>query len=102
MIDGIKKLIESRGQIARQAWEQYAPLVNSIIASQTKDVNYISRTLDYMLDFCFDNNMLQLYRKLCRYLYNIDKEAAAYYVNAYRKMWDEEGTQFGNNKEVAI
>jgi hypothetical protein len=52
-----------------------------------------------MLDFCFDAQMLLLYRKLCSHLYGIDPSAAADYVNAYREMFDEEGMQFGNNKK---
>ena len=97
MIEEITKLIESRNQLAQQACGQYAALVNSIISSQTKDVNYISHTLDYMLDLCFDDQMLLLYRRLCRYLYDIDKETTASYINAYREMWDEKGENFGNN-----
>jgi hypothetical protein len=34
--------------------------------------------------------MLVLYKKLCRYYYEIDAEAAVSYVHAYRKMWDEQ------------
>lgn len=99
MIEKIKTLIESRRQIAKQAFDQYQPLVNEIIASKTKDVNHISYTLDFMLDFCFDDDMLQLYRKLCRYLYDIDPESGVEYVNAYREMWDEDGKMFGNKKD---
>jgi hypothetical protein len=96
----IIKIIESRNQLAQQACEEYAPLVDTIIVSQTKDVNYISYTMDFMLDFCFDHQMLQLYRKLCRYLYDIDIETTAYYINAYREMWDEEGKMFGDFNEM--
>jgi hypothetical protein len=31
-----------------------------------------------------------LYKKLCRYYYNIDPQATVEYVNAYRDMWDSE------------
>ena len=96
MMEEIIKLIESRNRLAKQAYTQYEPLVNSIIDAQNKDVNHISLTLDYLLGFCFDDNMLMLYRHLCRYLYDLDKEDAVYYVNAYREMWDEEGKMFGN------
>lgn len=104
MIEEITKLIESRNQLAQQAFGQYAALVDSIIASQTTDVNHISLTLDYMLDFCFDDQMLLLYRRLCRYLYDIDKETTASYINTYREMWDENGENFGdkNFKGLAI
>ena len=57
-MDEILKLVESRNQIAPQAFEVYQPLVNSIIVSENKDVNYISLTLDYMLRFCFGDQML--------------------------------------------
>lgn len=102
MIEEIKKLAQMQNQLAQQAYTAYVPLVENIIASQIKDVNQISLTLDYMLDFCFDDKILTLYRKLCRYLCGIDQETTAYYVNAYRERWDEEGTQFGKNKEEKV
>lgn len=98
MIEEIKKLIEGRNSLAERALEVYKPLVAEIIDSKTKDVNKICLTLDYMLDFCFDDKMLLLYRRLCRYLLDIDQEATASYVDAFRDMWDEEGTMFGKNK----
>ena len=98
MIEEIKKLAEIRNQLAQQALEQYEPLVTNIIASQNKDVNHICYTMDFMLDFCFDDKMLLLYRRLCHYLLDIDPQATASYVQAYREMWDEEGTQFRNHK----
>jgi len=99
MIEEIKALIESRNALAQQAHEQYTPLVNNIIESQNKDVNHICYTMDFILDFCFDDKMLLLYRRMCRYLYDIDPSAAVEYVNHYREMWDEDGTEFGNNEK---
>jgi hypothetical protein len=99
MIEEIKKLIESHRNLANIALEQYTPLVNSIISTKTKDVNHICYTMDFMLDFCFDDRVLQLYRRLCRYLYDIDPAAATSYVEAYLETWDEEGVKFGNKKE---
>jgi len=98
MIEEIKKLAEIRNQLAKQAFQEYEPLVNNIIATQNKDVNHICYTMDFMLDFCFDDKMLLLYRRLCRYLLDIDPQATASYVQAYRDMWDEEGKMFGDKK----
>ena len=98
MIEDIKALIESHGNLALQAHEQYSPLVNSIIVAENKDVNHICYTMDGILDFCYDDQMLLLYRRLCRYLFDIDPQAASDYVNYYREMWDEEGVKFGNKK----
>lgn len=102
MIEEISKLLENHKSLALQAHEQYSPLVTSIIASRTKDVNYICHTLDGILDFCYNDQMLLLYRRLCRYLFDIDQQAAVDYVNIYREMWDEEGKQFGNNQNKGL
>jgi hypothetical protein len=51
-----------------------------------------------MLSFCFDDEMLLHYRKLCRYLYSFDVDSTAFYVDAYREMWDEDGVEFGKKK----
>lgn len=98
MIEEITKLIEGQNQLAQDAYKQYEPLVNQIMASQYKDVNHICYTMDCMLDFCFDDQMLLLYRHLCKYLCTIDENAAISYVDAYRERWDEEGLKFGNNQ----
>lgn len=98
MIEEITQMMQSRDELAKQAYNEYEPTVKRLIELQTKDVNQISLTLDYLLDFCFDDSMLLLYRQLCRYLYDIDPSAAADYVNSYREMWDEEGQKFGKNE----
>lgn len=97
MMEEIKKLIESQQQLAKQAVGIYKTEVDEIIRSKTTDDHKIQLTLDYMLSFCYDPRMLLLYRRLCRHLYSFNPEAAVSYVNAYREMWDEEGTQFGNS-----
>ena len=53
-----------------------------------------------MLDFCFDDAVLVLYKKLCRYYYDIDPEATVSYVNAYRDMWDKKESDIGECSEV--
>lgn len=103
MIKEVKKILERRNQLAIKAYDQFKQITENLITSKTDDINQISYTLDFMLDFCFDDKILQLYRKLCRYLYSINANAAIDYVNTYRQIWDEKGTQFGNNdKEKKI
>lgn len=75
--------------LASQALTGYSPEVNAIIDSGCKDKHRIEKILDGMLDFCWDKKMLELYRKLCRYFYDIDARSTAGYVHAYRDMWDE-------------
>jgi hypothetical protein len=88
LVETIGELLESRSAIARQAVAEYAPVVNSIVRTQTKDIRHIEHTLDGLLDFCFDPESLLLYKKLCRHYYFIDPDATADYVRFYREMWD--------------
>jgi len=76
MIAELIKLIESRQDLVPQALEQYQPIVQQYIADNCQNSNQIGYTLDFMLDFCFDAQMLLLYRQLCRHLYSFDPESA--------------------------
>ncbi|MBI4763064.1 MAG: hypothetical protein HY787_00460 [Deltaproteobacteria bacterium] len=89
LVQAIGEHVEARKLLARQAEQQYAFEVEAILKAQSRDPQRIEHLLDGMLDFCFDPQMLFLYKKLCRYYFKIDPEATASYVHAYRDMWDE-------------
>ncbi len=89
-LEGIRDLVESLSGLGRQAAVIYAPIVDEIVRTRSTDVRHIEHTLDWMLGFCFDSEMLLLYKKLCRHYYFIDPVAAVWHVNAYREMWDSE------------
>ncbi len=91
-LEGIKSLLASMQNLTHQAVQQYTPLVEALILSKTKDEYNIQHLLDGILDFCFDDKMLLLFKKLCRYYYYINPEATADYVHYYREMWDEDYT----------
>lgn len=93
MVEAFKIWIERSNALARQAVELYQPEVEQLISSQTTDEHQIQRTLDYLLDFCFDAQMLLLFKKLCRYYWDINPQATADYINSYREMWDEESKE---------
>ena len=99
MIEEIKDLIVVQQKLAMQALSEYSVLVENIIVSKTTDQNRIEHTLDGILDFCFDADMLLLFKKLCRYYFTIDAHATAFYVNHYREMWDNDSI---DNKGLAI
>jgi hypothetical protein len=90
LINDLKELVNSFKQISKEACLIYEPQVNAIINSKCTDVNHIGWTLDFMLDHCSNEDMLLLYKKLCRYLYFINPESASFYVNSYRERWEEE------------
>ena len=86
----IGELAAKQQQLARQAEQQYSFEVETILQDQCREPEHIECLLDGMLDFCFDDKMLRLYKKLCRYYFKMDPKATVSYVNAYREMWDEE------------
>jgi len=99
MIEEIKDLIVVQQNLARQALSEYTVLVENIIIAKTTDQNRIEHTLDGILDFCFDADMLLLFKKLCRYYFTINTQATAFYINTYREMWDNDS--FDNKGLVA-
>ena len=86
MIKEVKKILERRNQMVIKAYDQFKQITENLITSKTDDINQISYTLDFMLDFCFDDKILQLYRKLCHYLYNINTNATINYINTYQQI----------------
>ena len=68
----------------------YRPEIERIIRTNNKDRHTIEHTLDALLDVAFDGDILLLFKKLCRYYYNIDPQATADYISYYREMWDSD------------
>jgi hypothetical protein len=90
LLQAVSKLALAQQQLARQAEQLYSVEVDSILRDKCRDPQRIERLLDGILDFCFDDEMLRLFKKLCRYYFKIDQKATVSYVYAYREMWDEE------------
>lgn len=86
----IGELARSIPDLARRAVTAYSPAVDSIVRARSEDVDQIEHTLDGLLDFCFDQEALLLYKQLCRHYHDIDPVATAEYVHAYRQMWDSD------------
>jgi len=96
LVNRIGKLAKITQKLSREAAHPYSAEVDAILKAQSRDSRRIERCLDGMLDFCFDDEMLALYKELCRYYFNIDPEATVFYVHAYRDMWDE--SKFGKRE----
>ena len=92
LIQELRPLIEAHNQLARKAEAGFAIQVDGIIQRKRKDTQQIEWLLSCMLDFCFDDSILALFKKLCRYYYAIDPAATASYVYMYRDMWDDNYT----------
>jgi hypothetical protein len=85
----IKEIASRFSLLTKQAREEYKPLVYNIIDNNLKEDNEIQRILDGILDFCYDEKMLLLYRKLCKYYYDINPVVTIEYIGFYREIYDE-------------
>jgi hypothetical protein len=85
-----KKIAQSIISLNEQAYQVYLPLVDAIIQSNSKDEKEIGHLFDRILDIACSEKGLLLYKKLCRYYWDINPNTTAFYINAYREMWDEE------------
>ncbi|RJR38618.1 MAG: hypothetical protein C4576_21970 [Desulfobacteraceae bacterium] len=90
LLERVAELAKISQELAHEAVRQYSTEVEAILKSQCRDSSRIERCLDGMLDFCFDDEMLVLYKRLCRYYLDIDPEATASYVHFYREIWGDE------------
>ena len=97
MIQDIKLLANKIQSLAILAKAEYEPVVNVIINKKIVDEQYILCTLDKLLDFCFDDEMLLLYKKLCRYYYPFNRGAIVDYIKYYFEMYDPEKLSNGLN-----
>ena len=100
IVQSISEIVRASQRLAQQAEKQYAPEVEDILRTRCRDPQRIEHLLDGMLDFGFDVMMVRLYKKLCRYYFEIDPRATASYVYAYRDMWDEEWQAKGEGRGV--
>jgi len=74
----------------KQAVETHAPTVREILRNGSRDAGLIEHTLDHLLDHACIPQGLALFKSLCRYYWNLNPQATASYINAYREMWDSE------------
>lgn len=73
-----------------EAYHIYKPQVEDLIKTQTKDGNTIERHLDYLLDHCGNEKVLKLFKKLCRYYWDIDPRATTDYILIYKEHWEDD------------
>jgi hypothetical protein len=74
----------------QQAVESHVPTVREILRNGSRDARLIEQTLDHLLDHACIPQGLALFKSLCRYYWNLDPQATASYINAYREMWDSD------------
>ena len=89
----ITSLVRSLRDLQQQAAQQYEPVVDDILRTRNRNTRHIEHTLDRLLSFCGHENVLRMYKNLCRHYWDIDPAATADYINAYREYWDSDAQE---------
>ena len=92
-IENIKELAHQLNQLTSVARSQFEKEVNHIIDNKISDDGIIQHTLDSMLSFCFDKEILVFYKSLCRHYFYLNAAATVDYINLYRELWDSESLE---------
>ena len=88
MEEYLYQIAEKIDQINQQAYVTYLPMFDDICNKKVSE-DKLSQFLDYLLDFAYDEKMLELYKRVCKnYLYTYP-ECIKFYIEAYREMWEE-------------
>ena len=76
-------------KIHKMAYESYSPVVADLCSrcAPEKEVEYV---LDRMLDFCGEENMLRLFKQICRKYYEMYPEMVTSEINSYRDIYDND------------
>ena len=93
LLETMSGFAEELNALYQQTVLAYTPQVEELIRTRCRDSHSIDSTLDGLLDFCCHEPALQLFKRLCRYYWDIDPSATVEHINAYREMWDSEDSE---------
>ena len=64
-LNGFKELAESISKITQEAFIIYEPQVDRIYRNKVKDEKEIERLIESLLNYCYDDKILLLFKILC-------------------------------------
>ena len=83
-----KAIVERIQDISELSYNYYNPLVDSIIVEKASEKE-VEHLLDYMLDVCHDDRMLNLFKKVCRRYHALYPEMIASEILVYKEWYEE-------------
>lgn len=92
----VKSIADGYQNIIQMAINEYTPLVEDICQRKASS-HEVEHLLDYMFDFVGNNEMLLLYKQVCRCYFDKYPEMIAWHIMEYRKVYDREsliGTKY--------
>ena len=84
----INAIVERIQDASELSYNDYKPLVDRMIAENASE-GEVEHLLDYMLDVCSDDRMLNLFNKVCRRYYSLYPEMIASEILAYKEWYED-------------
>lgn len=94
--NGFLEMAKALSELQDRAVEAYRPLVDDICSRKAKE-DEADNLLTWMFDFVENEQMLVLFKKVCRAYFYTYPETVAFYILEYRKRYDREslkGTKY--------
>ena len=83
-------IVESIKSINKQSFLTYKPIVEDICSGRTVEVKELENVLDGLVSVCLSDEMLVLFKQVCRKFYNQYPEIITDYVMFYKEMYEGE------------
>lgn len=93
LLDDVTAVIAPLQALHQRIVETLAPTVREVLHHGSQDSRLIELTLDNLLDHACIPEGLAHFKSLCRHYWQLNPQATANYINAYREMWDSEGKE---------
>ena len=96
LANDIDALAEQLRDMTEQALYSLTPIAENIIKGVITSEKEIDRHLTSMLDFCYDDRVLLLYKRVLRSLHKKHPELVYDYCRFYQDMWSGDEAEQGN------
>jgi hypothetical protein len=86
----IKEIANQIRILHGEAYREYLEPVEILCANPDASENEVGLMLDYLLEFCGNDKVLDLYKRVCRAFYTKYPECIARYIMWYREEYENE------------
>ena len=88
--NGIVGFFEELNSLVKSTLPHYEQFTRSVESGTITDIDQIEYEISYMLSFCFDDEILVLYKRVLRKIFNKYPEIVKFYVDAYYDMFEND------------
>lgn len=85
---GIKEIAEKIVELSDFAYDYYKPIVDKIVIENTSE-REVECLLDNMLGACYDDKLLELFKRVCRRYYKLYPEMIASEIFFYKELYED-------------